>query len=376
MRLLGVKDGMVPVRHKSISRPIYEWVQFRSSDDATLSIESSIGRQWRSAVRTVSPWQGFRYQSGNYETGETIYALPGQAEHAIMSDRAKAAYAKLVVAALADMPATFLITTLSRTSGYSDTLALPSPVAAFLRLAEWVPVGGAEEVRWRRPSACWFAPRSEQLPRFVARIDRPVRDVLDASAPARDLATGKLGLRLWNDPNSAPTRLQDLGEILSEGVVEADNDAYRKVYREAWDDWHRLTPRPALPAPMVLAVPSAGRLTPMTLAPGDGTRPIVFLSDGSDMMREQLVAALGHLVLSLSAGVATEAAAALQSSVGGEFRLLSEADLTIRADGAIVVPGEDTPQFVVAGREWLAEIAVLVLEFNEGLSNRNTVRSR
>lgn len=376
MRLLGVKDGLVAVRHRSISRHISEWVQFRSSDDATLSIEPNIGRHWRRALRTASPWQGFRYMSGNYETGETLYSLPGQTEHAAMSDRAKTAYAKLVVAALVDMPSKFLSTALSRTSGNGDTLTLPSPLAAFLRLAEWVPVGGAEEVRWRRPSACWFAPRSEQLPRFVARIDRPVRDVLDASAAARDLATGKLGLRLWNDPGSAPTRLHDLGEILSEGVAEADHDAYRKVYREAWDDWHRLTPRPALPAPMVLAVQSAGRLTPMTLAPGDATRPIVFLSDGSDMMREQLVTALGHLVLSLSAGVAVEAAAALQSSVEGEFRLLSEAGLTIRADGAIVVPGEDTPHLVVAGREWLAEIAVLVLEFNEGLSNRNTVRSR
>ena len=42
----------------------------------------------------------------------------------------------------------------------------------------------------------------------------------------------------------------------------------------------------------------------------------------------------------------------------------------------MVVPGENTPHLVVAGREWLAEIAVLVLEFNEGLSNRNTARSR
>ena len=74
---------------------------------------------------------------------------------------------------------------------------------------------------------------------------------------------------------------------------------------------------------MVLAVQSAGRLTPMTLALGDATRPIVFLTDGSDTMREQLVTALGHLVLSLPAGAAVEAAAALRLSVEGDFRLLS-----------------------------------------------------
>ena len=147
------------------------------------------------------------------KTGETLYVLPGQTDHVAMSDRAKNAYAKLVVAALADMASKFLNTT-SRVPPAIATARFPSPIAAFLRLAEWVPVSGGDEVRWRRPSACWFAPRSEQLPRFVARIDRPVRDVLDASAAARDLATSKLGLRLWTDPSSVPTRLRDLGEIL------------------------------------------------------------------------------------------------------------------------------------------------------------------
>ncbi len=134
MRLLGVKDGLVPVRYKSISRHVSEWVQFRSSDDATLSIEPSIGRHWRRAVRTVSPLQGFRYMSGNYETGETLYALPGQTDHAAMSDRAKNAYAKLVVAALADMASKFLNTTFSRTSGNSDTLDSPQPDRCLLAL--------------------------------------------------------------------------------------------------------------------------------------------------------------------------------------------------------------------------------------------------
>ena len=33
---------------------------------------------------------------------------------------------------------------------------------------------------WRAPSACWYAPRGEQLPRFVPRISRWVRDGLDS----------------------------------------------------------------------------------------------------------------------------------------------------------------------------------------------------
>jgi hypothetical protein len=110
MRLLGVTDGLVAIRHKTISRSVADWAQFCSSDAAPLSIESTIGGYWRRALRIETP--GFRYVSGNYETGETLYALPGQAEHAVMSDRAKSAYGRLVIAALADMPPKFLNTTL------------------------------------------------------------------------------------------------------------------------------------------------------------------------------------------------------------------------------------------------------------------------
>ena len=376
LRLLGVRDGLIPVFFASVSRSAQEWISFRSSDWATLTVEPHLGPHWRAALRTSDPWSGFRYQSGQYETGTTLYALPGQAEHGAMSDRAKTAYARLVVAALTDMALAYLNTRLTKTSGLSDNLAWPSPLAAFLQLAAWLPVGGAEDLAWQPPTECWFSPRAEPLPRFVPRIDRSVRDTLEMSQAARDLATSHLGLRLWSDPSTATSRLRALGQILANGIGEADHDTFRKVYREAWADWHGLEPRPWLPSDLTLAVQVGGRLRALPLSKDDTERPVVFLSDGADHMREQLVTALGHMVLPLTPGVIPEAAEALERSAGEGFRPLPTADLIIRADGAIVLPGAETPQLVVPGREWLAEIAVLVLEFNEGLTNRNTARAR
>lgn len=115
---------------------------------------------------------------------------------------------------------------------------------------------------------------------------------------------------------------------------------------------------------------------PRALPLAQPERPTVFVGDGADPMREQLIGALGHLVLALPGQVAELAAAALRSQFGEGFPLLADADLTIRCDGEVFAPSPAARLLVEAGYEWLAEIAVLVLEFNEGLSNRNTARSR
>src|SRR5690606_19513272 len=100
-------------------------------------------------------------------TGETLYVLPGQAEHPPLSDEAKLAYGRLIVAFLTSLAPSVLQTTLTRVGGNYDSVTWPSPAKAFLTHAAWLPVGSDDEVSWRAPSACWYAPRGEQLPRFV-----------------------------------------------------------------------------------------------------------------------------------------------------------------------------------------------------------------
>lgn len=374
LKLLGVRDGPSVVYLTAVSRPISEWVQLRHVDEASLQNEARVGPSWRAALRTDAPWAGIRYQSGYYTTCETLYVLPGQAEHLTLSDEAKLAFARLLVVFLGSLAPSVLETTLTRVGGNYDWVTWPSPAKAFLTHDAWLPVGNDEDVHWRTPSACWYAPRGEQLPRFVPRISRWARDGLDSSKTARELATGKLGLRLWNEPASASARLAHLGAALLEGITEADYDAFRKAHREAWEDWHKLQPRPALPAGVTLAVQGAGR--PLALPIAEGEPPTVYVGDGSDPAREQLVSALEHHLLSVPAGTATDVAAALGRARKGAFTLLPEATLAISADGMPILPSEAAAALVQPGSEWLAEIAVFVLEFNDTLSSRNTSRSR
>ena len=379
LRLLGVRSELGIMLLSTVSRPIDEWVQFRYSDDASLSIEPKLGPCWRAALRNDRPWSGVRYQSRNYATGETLFVIPGQAEHAAMPDKAKLAYARLLVALISSISNSpkLLQTILTRVGGNFDTVTWPSPAGAFLTHGTWLPVGSDDELCWRRPSDCWYAPRGEQLPRFVPRILRWAREGLDGSKSARELATARLGLRLWNEASSAPARLAHLGEALRDGVSEADLDALRKAHHEAWEDWHRLEPRPALPKELTLVVQAAGRSRPLS-PPGEGANgpPTVYLGDGSDGSSEQLVSALGHNLLAVPPGMARDAAAALRQARGDTFTLLPQAQLTISADGRVVEPRRDAPALVEPGGEWLAEIAVLVLEFNDKLSSHSTTRSR
>ena len=373
LRQLGARDGLQPTAYNALTRSVWDWTQFMSTDAGGPNVLATFGSWWRKASATTSPWNHFRYQSGEYEASP-LSALPGQAEYGQFSTGARLLYARLIVLTLAELPEAHFKTTFRRTSGNSDYHFGVSPLGAFLQQAAWLPVGVADDLQWRRPTNAWHAPRADSLPRFVPAIERSVRDIIDGSKAVLEALAGRLGLLGWNDPSSASRRLSALGRFLSDGVAESEYDAFRKACREAWEDWASVTPLQALPPTLTLVVLSQGK--PRALPLSSDPRPAVFLSNGADPMREQLVSALGHYVLPLPVKIIDVAAKALRARYGDSFPLLSEADLRIRCDGRDLSLNDQTQLLAGPGREWLAEIAVLVLEFNEGLSSRNTSRTR
>ena len=160
LRLLGVKDRLLPVYFKSISLGCYEWWAVRGPAVKPLPIEASLGPQWRAALQSKSPQSGFGYVSGSYATDESLVAFPHQGEYASMSESAQMAYARILMTSIPELPASHLATILRRTAGNPDSVRWPSPLLAFLKEAEWIPISEGEHIRWVRPSICWFcAPR-------------------------------------------------------------------------------------------------------------------------------------------------------------------------------------------------------------------------
>jgi hypothetical protein len=375
LKLIGVRDGLWPFYYKALTLNVWTWRGMQGPLDEGMALEKSVGPQWRQALQPSTRQPRFTYQSGTYSSDETLYRLPLQGEHAEMPTRAKLAYARLVMAAMAEHKESFLTTTLRRTSGNSDFVRWPSPLSAFLRDAAWMPVIVGEGIEWSRPRDCWFAPRSDPMPRFVPRIDHTVRDALDASAPVRDLFAKHFSLGLWIDRASAVKRLSFLGQILAAGIGETDHDSLRKAYRDAWLDWYAASPRPPLPERLTLAVQAAGRLVALKVQRGEG-HPPVFVGEGTDPTLENLLVSLGHNVLSVPSGAAEAATQALDAAIGGEFRLGKMARPTIIVDSVTLDLSGEAARLAGEGRDWLAEISVLVLEFNVGFSNRATTRTR
>lgn len=372
LRLLGVKDGLTPVLYGAVSLHVSEWIGVLRDYGQPIAIEGHVGVTWRASLDKLK--RGFSYQSGNYSTGETLFALPLQGEHADMNDRAKLAYSRLLVKALPDILPKHYTTVLSRTAGNADLVSWPSPLLAFLMEGEWLPITLGEELAWKRPGECWFAPRTDSLPYFLPRLDRPIRDAIDHSAPTRDVFTSRLGLRLWNEKGSALARLDTLGVILEGGIAEHEQDSFRSEYRQAWTDWKALEPSPPLPDNMSLAVQSGGRLVPHK--PDRETPQTVFVSGGSDPTLDNLLMALGHRLLSVPADTSSSVATALAAKGVDEIRVVEDVKPSIFVDGTELDLSEDRPRLVEGGRDWLAEIAVLALEFHNSSINRSTPRSR
>lgn len=373
--LIGVRDGLSEVYFPLSPHGPWWWNGLKQADGQATPFERRVGPEWRRELSTV-PQPRFAYQSNLYDPAKTLFALPGQADYGALPESARLAYAKLVVRRLELMAASRWKTTLLRQGGNSDKVEISSPLKAFLTQAAWLPLARGEDIVWVRPSDAWFAPKADPLPRFVRRIEHGVREVVETASVVRKALVEVLGLRLWNEPISATARIQALGGLLREGINEADHDAFKKEYRDAWQDYFTgASPRP-LGARLVLPAEISGRLTALAVSRDDVDRATIFVGDAGGGGLEQLVGALGHPVITAPAERSGGVAEALAGAVGGAFRRVDDAGVAIYADGQALIDLTAAPLLIETGRDWLAEIFVLVLEQAGGFSSRNTPRVR
>jgi len=370
---VGVGDGLSPMPMADEEHSPWFWRRFQTGDADVQTFETTTGKRWRLGVRPYT--EGFRYSTKIYSTQGTLWVLPGQAFYDDFSSTARHAFAHLVLAMLRQPKKEWFKTVLRKTDGNYDTVTWASPMAAFLRLASWLPLAGADDFEGAPPSRCWFAPRSD-LPRFVRRLERSVRDIVEGSEPVRTALADDLGMPLWNDPANAARRITSLGDILGEQLSAAQHDSFRKAYREAWSQWAE-PEKPALFASRIgLAVDRSGRLARLEVSKDEAERETIYLADGTSLMLEHLLGALGAPVLHVPAAAADKAAAALKRAVGGDFSKIAPGMLHVILDGEPFQPTDALEPLVRDGMEWLAELSVLVLEVNSPLTSRNTAGAR
>jgi hypothetical protein len=373
LKLAGVQDGLPVHRHANIDLDPGGWSAFRLGRLPVQAFENTVGTEWR-AQAAVVPWR-FNYQSRVYQAQQPHF-LAGQGRFDQFSSRAKYAFAKLAAHAVASLPDEAFETYLRRIGGNSDWVRWPSPLHAFFNRARWLPVAGPDEFEGLAPSDCWYGTKEQPLPRFVPRIDRDIRDLIDGNEKLRDVLTKRLGLPVWADSASSGRRIVALGSMLRRAIPEADLDSFRKAYREAWDAWSTPDIQVALPSQLDLAVESASGLAPLALRKDDPERATVFVGDGSRPSVEQILSALGHAVLPVPDRRGARCAEALNRAFGAGFQEVRPESLQVELAEGIFEPGEVGHLLVADGRDWLAEVAVLILEFSSRLTSQSTARSR
>ena len=181
-----------------------------------------------------------------------------------MNGAARLAYGRLVIHALTKIPAEAMVTTLSRRGVRSDYIHWPSAIAAFLKSTAWIPASAGDDFEGLTLGQCWLGSRSD-IPRFVPRPERMVRELIENNRYLQEMLSGKLNVPAWSDPKSAPRRIAALGELLERGISEAFLDDFRKAYREAWTEYAQLDLRPALPSTLVIPKDTIDGLTAVTL---------------------------------------------------------------------------------------------------------------
>ncbi len=151
-----------------------------------------------------------------------MWVLPGQDEYPNFSPPTRTRFAMAVIQGLAQWSTDVLTTRFRRPRAdrEADPFEWPSPAAAFLQRAEWLPItrpGQPGTVDFAHPSAAWHYAQSDRdpLPQFAPLVATPIRRQLD-QLPAAESRLRSFGVQLWSDPDDAITRLRWMGELFAD----------------------------------------------------------------------------------------------------------------------------------------------------------------
>ncbi|MFD7450956.1 sacsin N-terminal ATP-binding-like domain-containing protein [Kitasatospora sp. NPDC059827] len=326
-------------------------------------------RQWVATAQTWPNRHGDLYATVAYQPQyRQLATLPGQDAYADISDEGRRLYAELIVHGLGTWQDSALETRFVRGRDGSGT-AWPTPLAAFLCHAPWIPQTLDHQGRstFAPISAAWWWSESEQPPTYLSVV----------SAGLRQMATGKtlerldlLGVRHWSDPRTALDRLRHLPQLLLE-APQLRNGVHANAIRRAYERaWSQLLPphqgqdssRADLEA---LLVSRAGALEVLPAAPeGEAAEPVHLPDPGSGQQR-RLLDQVPVPVLPLDdRALGSRVHDYLADHDGFEPRPCSEAAVQVVADQLPAPQAPSTPLLEFAG-PWLRALVAAVVEYDE-----------
>ncbi|MDB5243817.1 MAG: hypothetical protein JWP57_4443 [Spirosoma sp.] len=351
LEALGVGHGLVPrlagggrLPGRAVNAP-------RSAHGYGAGLTPARAAAWRE--HAASHLRGrVAFETTEY-TGAAAAAIPGQGDWDALDHRSRVNYAHLVVVGLESWPESAFEIAFSR---YSDELRAwwPSPLAHWLASTAWVPQttpGNRTEVRLERPTDAWWV-RTIETPDFLPAQPPVLRSVAGRRAADR---LRDCGVRIWDEPESAPSRLAELARIVDSQALESRTVAalaVRKANEAAWRDLEQLQ---LVPPPAVVAS-RRGELAAVAL----GEQP-VYVPDSAGEAKEVLLAQTGQPLLPVK-DLALGERLLSRYATGRNLRAASSADVRVRLDGQWADTAAAVP-LAEAAPAWLPLLVLAVMEF-------------
>ncbi|MFF3896865.1 sacsin N-terminal ATP-binding-like domain-containing protein [Streptomyces sp. NPDC001812] len=373
----GVRHGLLPTYMPTFHGVKGQYLNHPSAFPGLWAVNLSPDEraQWQSTAQRWPKRRDDLFHTVEYRpTGRRVAMLPGQREYIAFDAESRRLYAELIVHGLDTWASEALE---FRFAGGSDLKGTPwpTPLAAFLSRAQWIPQTGDDEdtPAFTTADQAWWWAATEAPPAFLTVASAALRRRQSDRVLKR---LELLGVRRWDDPGTAADRLRHLPSLLRrmprlrQGSL---GHLLRRAYEQAWAEllppdgfgsgWRSGT----LPE---LLVSRAGTLD--VLAAESEPEP-VYVADLRGTQQRRLLDQTPLPVLPVDdRALGQRVHEHLEAQGCFVIRPTSEAELDVRVDQLPIADAPRVPLFALAG-PWLETLMVALVEFDEERSSRATV---
>ncbi|WP_461036110.1 sacsin N-terminal ATP-binding-like domain-containing protein [Streptomyces mayteni] len=373
----GVRHGLLPSYVATLQAVKGQYLNRPSLFPGlwALKLDPDERAQWQSTAQRWPKRRDDLYLTVEYRpTRRRVAMLPGQREYAAFDEESRRLYAELIVHGLD----TWVPEALEfRFTGGSDQKGTPwpTPLAAFLSRAPWIPQTGDDEnaPAFTTANQAWWWALAEAPPTFLTVASAALRRRQSDRVLKR---LELLGVRRWDDPGTAADRLRHLPALLHRMPRLRHGrlgHLLRRAYEQAWAD---LLPSDGfgsgwrsgiLPD---LLVSRAGTVDVLT---AESEPEPVYVADIRGTQQRRLLDQTPLPVLPVDdRALGQRVHEHLEAQGRFVTRPTSEAELDVRVDQLPIVDAPRVPLLALAG-PWLETLIVALVEFDEERSSRARV---
>lgn len=330
-------------------------------------VPPAVVEQWREGI---SNGPNLHHPETPFSTQEPISWLAGQGEIRQLSPRLRRDYARLVMLTLPTLVDSQLYSTWNRDRAGGIATRIESPLLAFLRNDDWVPLASAgtspdDGPVFRRPSESWYVGSEDHMAAaYSPLIAPPLRPLMEAIKPGSSLWS-TIGFLSWAAPEDASELVDHLTELYGRTEIpDTARDHFRSTLATCWASVGdpQCETRPHMEE--FLLVERAGQFELQTRGNLAG-QTLYVSSKGDQSATARLVRELGWPTLPVDSSDAVrldEVARVLADSWHEDVQVTSDWDLDVRVDGSLWHPSESDP-LLIGEIDWLPLLMGSVMRY-------------